>query len=55
MIRNRVRRQLRASLQGAPAVLMPGAAYLVGATPGAAAATQSELAASLVICLGDLR
>ncbi len=55
VIRNRIRRRLRASLQGISSGLVPGAAYLVGATPGAAVATQSELAASLAVCFGDLR
>jgi ribonuclease P protein component len=47
VVRNRIRRRLRAALQAESAQLRPGAAYLVGARPGAATSTMSELRSTL--------
>jgi len=43
VVRNRIRRRLRAALQADVAHLRPGAAYLVGAGPAASEYTVSEL------------
>lgn len=57
VVRNRVRRRLRAALREHADYLQPGAAYLVRATPGAAdddyAATSRALRAILVGLDGD--
>lgn len=45
--RNRVRRRLRASVVRHRAALQPGAVYLIGAGPAAAAASFEELDATL--------
>jgi ribonuclease P protein component len=47
VVRNRVRRRLRAATRAHAAVLTPGHAYLVHAAPGAAGATYAELDAAL--------
>jgi ribonuclease P protein component len=50
--RNRVRRRLRAAVAGHRAQLKPGRAYLLGASPTAAAASYAELAAAVGELLG---
>ena len=55
VVRNRVRRRLRAATRAHAAVLEPGHAYLVHAAPGAAQRTYADLAASLGSALGALR
>jgi ribonuclease P protein component len=49
--RNRVRRRLRAALQEEAVAVREDSAYLVGATPAAAAASYAELRAALGDCL----
>jgi ribonuclease P protein component len=55
VVRNRVRRRLRAATRSHAAALEPGHAYLVGATPAAATAPYAELSASLDEALRALR
>jgi ribonuclease P protein component len=55
VVRNRVRRRLRAATRLHAGVLEPGRAYLVGATPAAAAASYGDLAGSLHEALRALR
>ena len=47
VVRNRVRRRLRAATTARRAELMPGAAYLFGAGPMAASASFAELDAAM--------
>jgi ribonuclease P protein component len=51
--RNRVRRRLRAALREEGNVVRADSAYLVGATPAAAAASFAELRDALADCLRD--
>ena len=53
--RNRVRRRLRAATRSHAAVLEPGHAYLVGATPAAAGASYTDLSTALHDALYALR
>jgi len=55
VVRNRVRRRLRAATRAHPAVLAPGHAYLVHAAPGAAARPYADLDAALASALCALR
>ena len=55
VVRNRVRRRLRAATRLHADVLEPGRAYLVGATPAAATASYEGLADSLHDALRALR
>jgi len=55
VVRNRVRRRLRASTRAHAAVLTPGHAYLVHAAPGAATSSYGELEAALEGALCALR
>jgi ribonuclease P protein component len=55
VVRNRVRRRLRAATGLHAGVLEPGHAYLVTATPAAATASYDELASSLHDALRALR
>ncbi len=47
VVRNRVRRRLRAAAQAHRAELQPGGAYLFGATPAAATTTFAEIDAAM--------
>ena len=47
VVRNRVRRRLRAAAQAHRAELLPGGAYLFGAGPAAAAAPYAEIDAAM--------
>jgi ribonuclease P protein component len=51
VVRNRVRRRLRAAIREHEALLAPGAAYLVSVGPEAAALPYRELDAHLVAAL----
>jgi ribonuclease P protein component len=51
VVRNRVRRRLRAALREEVDVVRPDSAYLVGATPAAAGASFDELRRELADCL----
>ena len=55
VVRNRVRRRLRAATRSHAAALEPGHAYLVGTSPAAAAASYSELSTALHDALRALR
>ena len=55
VVRNRVRRRLRAAARAHCAELVPGRAYLVSASGAAAASSYDELAASLHDALRALR
>jgi len=55
VVRNRVRRRLRAATRAHAAVLAPGLAYLVHAAPGAAGASYADLDADLRNALCALR
>jgi len=55
VVRNRVRRRLRAATRAHAAVLSPGHAYLVHARPGAADRSYADLAAALEGALCALR
>ncbi|MGH7634897.1 MAG: ribonuclease P protein component [Gemmatimonadaceae bacterium] len=55
VVRNRVRRRLRAATRAHAAVLSPGRAYLVHAAPGAARASYAELDTALESALCALR
>jgi ribonuclease P protein component len=55
VIRNRVRRRLRALLAEEARAGLPGGWYLVGATPAAATATFDELRTALGECLTRVR
>ena len=47
VVRNRVRRRLRAATRSSAALLLPGNAYLVSAGPAAARTSYGELSSSL--------
>jgi ribonuclease P protein component len=47
VVRNRVRRRLRAATSGHRAELRPGGAYLFGAAPGAASVPFAEIDAAM--------
>ena len=47
VVRNRVRRRLRAATRSHASELLPGRAYLVGATAAASATPYAELSAAL--------
>jgi ribonuclease P protein component len=51
VVRNRVRRRLRAAVQESSELLQPGCGYLVGARPEAADATYAQLRADLTTAL----
>ena len=51
VVRNRVRRRLRAACRQHAALLVPGAAYLVSASPATATASYQDLAAHLAVAL----
>jgi ribonuclease P protein component len=53
--RNRVRRRLRAATRAHAGVLIPGRAYLVGATPAAVSTPYRDLSTSLHDALCALR
>ena len=55
VVRNRVRRRLRAATRSHAPALEPGHAYLVGASPAAADASYADLAGSLHDALRALR
>jgi ribonuclease P protein component len=55
VVRNRVRRRLRAATRAHIDVLEPGHAYLVGTSPGGAGKSYAELSASLHDVLHALR
>jgi ribonuclease P protein component len=55
VVRNRVRRRLRAATRSHAAVLEPGHAYLVGASPAAAGASYADLSTALHDALCALR
>jgi ribonuclease P protein component len=55
VVRNRVRRRLRAATRTHAAVLEPGHAYLVGAAPAASRASYADLATALHDALCALR
>lgn len=55
VVRNRVRRRLRAATRAHAAVLVPGHAYLVHAAPGAAGRSYADLHAALERALCALR
>jgi len=55
VVRNRVRRRLRAATRAHAAVLSPGHAYLVHARPGAADRSYADLAVALEGALCALR
>jgi len=55
VVRNRVRRRLRAATRAHVQDLEPGRAYLVGAAPGAAGATYARLETALHETLRALR
>jgi ribonuclease P protein component len=55
VVRNRVRRRLRAACREHAALLVPGAAYLVSASPASAAMSYQDLAAHLAEALERLR
>jgi len=55
VVRNRVRRRLRAATRAQAATLSPGHAYLVHAGPGAAGRSYAELEAALAGALCALR
>jgi ribonuclease P protein component len=55
VVRNRVRRRLRAATRSHAAVLEPGHAYLVGASPPAARASYADLSDALHDALCALR
>jgi ribonuclease P protein component len=48
VVRNRVRRRLRAAARAHRAELRPGGAYLFGAAPGAGAVPYAEIDAAVV-------
>lgn len=52
VVRNRVRRRLRAAAQTHRAALAPGGAYLFGAAPAAASAPWAEIDAAVGELLG---
>jgi ribonuclease P protein component len=54
VVRNRVRRRLRAACREHAALLVPGAAYLVSASPASATASYQDLAAHLAEALERL-
>jgi ribonuclease P protein component len=54
VVRNRVRRRLRAAVRELDALLVPGAAYLVSAGPAAAVVRYQELVAHLGDALAAL-
>lgn len=47
VVRNRVRRRLRAATMAHRAELQPGAAYLIGAAPAASSASFAEIDAAM--------
>jgi ribonuclease P protein component len=51
VVRNRVRRRLRAAVQESAELLQPGCGYLVGARPKAADATYAQLRTDLTAAL----
>ncbi len=55
VVRNRVRRRLRAAARTHAAELLPGRAYLVSARPDAATRSYAELSEALREALGALR
>jgi ribonuclease P protein component len=55
VVRNRVRRRLRAATRVHASELVPGRAYLVGASPAAATLTYDELSSALSETLRALR
>ena len=55
VVRNRVRRRLRAATRTHAEHLLPGHAYLVGASPAAADRTYAELSGALSDALRALR
>ena len=55
VVRNRVRRRLRAATRSHAAALEAGHAYLVGATPAAAGASYADLSTALHDALCALR
>ena len=55
VVRNRVRRRLRAATRSHAAELLPGHAYLVGAAPAASRQTYAELSSALGDTLRALR
>ena len=54
VVRNRVRRRLRAALRDVSAMLRPGHAYLVSVRPSARDLTQSEMKNAVGEILGEL-
>jgi ribonuclease P protein component len=54
VVRNRVRRRLRAACRQHAALLVPGGAYLVSASPGTATTSYQDLAAHLAEALDRL-
>ncbi len=55
VVRNRVRRRLRAATRAHAEELVPGSAYLVGTSPSAAGKSYAELSVSLHDALRALR
>jgi ribonuclease P protein component len=55
VVRNRVRRRLRAATRAHAAALSPGHAYLVHAAPGAAGRSYADMSADLELALCALR
>ena len=55
VIRNRVRRRLRAAVREHAPALEPGAAYVVRAAPGAEDVPYTQLSSTIGAILGDLR
>jgi ribonuclease P protein component len=55
VVRNRVRRRLRAATRAHAGVLEPGCAYLVSASPAAASSSYGQLASALHDALRALR
>ena len=55
VVRNRVRRRLRAATRAHAGELVPGHAYLVGTSPGGASKNYAELSASVHDALRALR
>ncbi len=55
VVRNRVRRRLRAALAASTDLLREGCSYLVAARPSAATLSYDELATTLRACLGAVR
>ena len=54
MVRNRIRRQLRAHLAGRPEGALASGAYLIGVAPSQAAGERHDLRSDLDRCLDRL-